>query len=105
MDSELYIDDIITIIFRLKQKKLISILKDGEVFGRVRYRMHKVEWQKIGLPHAHIILWLYEKIHASKIDTFLSAEIPDHSLDPELYEIIKRNMIHGPCGMLNSKSM
>ena len=35
--------DIIARIFRLKLKKLISILKDGEVFGRVRCRMHTVE--------------------------------------------------------------
>lgn len=60
--------------------------------------MYTVEWQKHGLPHAHILLWLNDKVDANKIDDFISAEIPDPALDPLLHEIIKNNMIHGPCG-------
>ena len=63
-----------------------------------------IEWQKGGLPHSHILVWLKHKIHASQIDSFLSAEIPNKLIYPELYEIIIRQMIHGTCGRMNMNS-
>jgi len=38
------------------------------------------------------------------IDKFVCAEIPNPDVDPLLYEIVKANMIHGPCGLLNKNS-
>lgn len=32
------------------------------VFGEVRCHMYSVEWQKRGLPHADILIWLVNKI-------------------------------------------
>ncbi|KIH57822.1 hypothetical protein ANCDUO_11985, partial [Ancylostoma duodenale] len=63
-----------------------------------------VEWQKRGLPHAHVLIWLKDKIHPTQIDTIISAEIPNPEQDPGLFEIITKNMIHGPCGPLNPNS-
>ena len=34
----------------------------------------------------------------------ISAEIPDENVDKGLYDIVVKNMIHGPCGALNEKS-
>ncbi|RCN34924.1 hypothetical protein ANCCAN_19224 [Ancylostoma caninum] len=45
-----------------------------------------------------------DKIHPTQIDSVISAEIPNPDQDPELYEIITKNMIHGPCGPLNPNS-
>ena len=38
------------------------------------------------------------------IDQLVCAEIPDEANEPKLFEIIKNNMIHGPCGNANKKS-
>ncbi|GBL60174.1 hypothetical protein AVEN_33476-1 [Araneus ventricosus] len=58
--------------------------------------MYSVEWQKRGLPHIHILLWLKDKLKPNQIDNIISAEIPDPSSDKELHDIIVKNMMHGP---------
>ena len=60
--------------------------------------MYSVEWQKRGLPNAHILIWLHDKIIANEIDDVISAEIPDENVDKGLYDIVVKTMIHGPCG-------
>lgn len=68
--------------------------------------LHAVEFQKRGLPHAHIIVWLSG--HTSEptpalIDSFISAEIPDPENDLLGYVLVSEHMIHGPCGVLNDR--
>jgi hypothetical protein len=91
-------------VFNVKLKRLMEVLKKGELFGKVKCYIYTVEWQKRGLPHAHILLWLCNKIRADEIDLVISAELPNEREDPELFKIIKKNMIHGPCGSINRNS-
>lgn len=63
--------------------------------------VYTVEFQKRGLPHAHILLWfegLKGEATAEIIDRYISAELPDKEADPEGFELVERHMIHGPCG-------
>jgi len=48
------------------------------VFGETRCWLYSVEWQKSGLPLAHILIWLVERIRPNEIDDVISAEIPDN---------------------------
>ena len=68
--------------------------------------MYTIEFQKRGLPHAHIVLWLAEadKItNPAEIDSVISAEIPDKLTDPVGYKAVSQFMMHGPCGSANPK--
>ena len=64
-------------VFKLKLKMLIYLLTKGEAFGEVRCYMYFVEWQKRGLPHAHILLWLKNKKSPNDIDKFICADCRD----------------------------
>ena len=69
--------------------------------------MYTIEFQKRGLPHAHLLLFLHldNKYPSSdKIDQIILAEIPSQQDDPELYSLVKTHMVHGPCGTLNPGS-
>ena len=66
--------------------------------------MYTIEWQKRGLPHVHSLFWLREKLRPTQIDSVIRAELPNPEEDPFLYAIVKRHMIHGPCGVINSKA-
>lgn len=69
--------------------------------------MYVVEFQKRGLPHVHMLVWLdaESKRNLTKdVDKFVSSEIPDPLTDPIGYEAVKSLMIHGPCGLQNNKS-
>ncbi|XP_025199920.1 uncharacterized protein LOC112597908 [Melanaphis sacchari] len=62
------------------------------------------QWQKQGLPHAHNLVWLKDRIRPEEIDQIISAEIPDPLIDQELFDIVTKHMIHGPCGAFNMTS-
>lgn len=69
--------------------------------------VYTIEFQKRGLPHAHILLFLQKGSKLSTTtatDNVISAEIPDEATNPTLYNVVKEFMIHGPCGLANPKS-
>lgn len=64
--------------------------------------MYVVEFQKRGLPHVHMLIWLDNASKfklRSNVDEFVSAEIPDPDIDPAGYAAVKAFMIHGPYGV------
>lgn len=93
--------DLIARVFHLKLKKMMQLFTAGHIFGTTICDMYTVEWQKRGLPHAHILLWLQNKLRPTDVDAVITAEFPDPSQDPVLFQIIKKHMVHGPCGALN----
>ncbi|KAK1360464.1 hypothetical protein POM88_044938 [Heracleum sosnowskyi] len=76
--------DIISRVFKLKLDAMMSDLTKYDVLGRVVAAVYTVEFQKHGLPHAHIVLWLADadKLKTPEdIDTIICAEIPDKETD------------------------
>jgi len=69
--------------------------------------VYTIEFQKRGLPHAHILIFLNPDDRdpsPSNIDKIISAEIPDKDEDPQGYMAVENFMMHGPCGEANHKS-
>nr|XP_047142407.1 uncharacterized protein LOC105845608 [Hydra vulgaris] len=99
--------DLVTRVFKLKLNNLLNDIFKHGVLGKVVTHVQVIEFQKRGLPHAHILLHLVndDKLETSQdIDNLICAENPDPIVNCELYDIIKTCMIHGPCGILNSNS-
>lgn len=91
----------------MKLKELLQDLKKKNIFGQVIAMVHVIEFQKRGLPHAHMLIILRneDKPHTvSLIDKIVSAEIPNKETHPRLFEVVTKNMIHGPCNTPNSRS-
>lgn len=96
--------DIVSRVFYMKLKALLKDIQDYEIFGKPLAMVHVVEFQKRGLPHAHILLILkqeHKPTTPDDIDKYVCAEIPNEDRHPTLRRIILRNNIHGPCGELN----
>ena len=105
-DGESYTDrpDLCARVFKLKLNELLNDLMAKHIMGKVRAYTATVEFQKRGLPHIHIVLIMeegYKPLTPEIVDTIVSAELPDRNSNPELYRIITKNNIHGPCGNVN----
>ena len=109
--------DIVERVFRLKKDQLMNDLVHGGILGTVVAHMHVIEFQKRGLPHAHILLILADHdrmVTPALVDSVVSAEFPPSPDEAEdlnarsqrqkLQDIIVSNMIHGPCGEANPNS-
>jgi len=101
--------ELVTRVFNLKLDTLLRDIKDG-VLGNKIAKIWVIEFQKRGLPHAHILFILDEALKlctAKDFDSMVSAEISDLIRHLEAYETITSCMVHGPCGpdFLNAQCM
>lgn len=63
--------DVVARVFNKKVKTFVAVITKGQIFGAVRCWMFTVEWQKRGLPHIHVLLWLFNKIQPQQIDSVI----------------------------------
>ena len=99
--------DLVARVFRLKFKSLLHDIMDKNLFGEARGYVYTVEYQKRGLPHVHLIVFLHPVSRlstASAVDSVISTEFPDPDTHPHLFDLVKRFMVHGPCGSEHSLS-
>jgi Helitron helicase-like domain at N-terminus len=93
--------DIVSRVFMLKLKCIISDFKIGQIFGVLKAYVYRIEWQARGLPHAHMLLILEHKIMtAAQIDAIVSAEMPDPVDDPILHSLVSGHMLHPRCDVV-----
>ncbi|XP_040380928.1 uncharacterized protein LOC102712269 isoform X2 [Oryza brachyantha] len=92
--------DIVDRVFKMKLNILMDDITKNKFFGPIHAVVYTVEFQKRGLPHVHIIIWLSkeEPLDAQKVDQRISAQLPNPTLDTIGFEAVTSFMIHGPCG-------
>jgi hypothetical protein len=100
--------DIIARVFCLKVQELLADLKNG-LLGPYAGHVYTIEYQKRGLPHMHLLLFLAAsvKFHTpDEVDQVVCAQIPDPSWDPtgKLRALVTAHMLHGPCGEDNPQA-
>src|SRR5487761_412025 len=91
-------------VFYAKLQSLIKDIKKG-VLGEIAAYLYTIEFQKRGLPHAHIIVFLKPRAKLrtpGDIDSLMSSEFPTNN--DELLELIKKFMVHTPCGTQNPQA-
>jgi hypothetical protein len=97
--------DLIAQVFRLKAQELLTDLKNS-LFGPYAGHVYTIEYQKQGLPHMHLLLFLTTATRFTtpeQVNEVVCAKIPDPSWDPtgELQALVTAHMLHGPCGNNN----
>nr|GEY98548.1 helicase [Tanacetum cinerariifolium] len=83
----------------------IIVSRDGIVHSYYGLKLSHIpttssEFQKHGIPYAHILLWLEERFKCMKpdeINDIISAELPSLAEDPDGYKVVSEFMLHAPC--------
>ncbi|UYV74064.1 hypothetical protein LAZ67_11002019 [Cordylochernes scorpioides] len=83
--------DLVARVFNLKLQQLLHEIVSQHVLGVVIARVHVVEFQKRGLPHAHMLFMLREEDKPrdrDAIDRLVCAEIPSPTMQVQLYDLL-----------------
>ena len=93
--------DLVARVFRLKMTALLDDVTKKHVLGKCIAHTFSVEYQKRGLPHMHLLLIMHPDAKprdSEALDQIVSAELPSQQHEPELFRIVTKMMLHGPCG-------
>lgn len=96
--------DLVCRVFNAKFDDLLIQIKDRQIFGAVRNYFYTIEFQKRGLPHAHLLVTLHDNFKPNtveKVDRIISASFPEPNIQPSLFALVSQHQIHRPCGQLN----
>jgi hypothetical protein len=92
--------DLVARVFDMKLAILLKEIVENRRLGVTVSDLMVVEFQKRGLPHAHILI-IVDPASRPKcqedIDLLVSATIPDPIEEPKLHKLVGDSMLHGPC--------
>ena len=100
--------DLVARVFALKLKHLRKRIKKDGVLGKMIAFVLSIEYQKRGLPHAHMLDFIDPQDQpkcSEDVDKLISAQLPDKDKQPELWSLVTKLMMHGPCGAANPNAL
>jgi hypothetical protein len=89
--------DLVARVFQMRLQQFMEDITDKAYFGKVAAFTYTVEFQKRGLPHAHIVLILSDtdKIRTrDQVDKYISAEMPDPIRFPTVFKTVAKFNVH-----------
>jgi len=89
-------------MFKIKLKELINDIHKKHILGRTIARIYVIQFQKRGLPHAHILIFFakdYKPHTVEDVDRMINVEFPNPEISKLVHETVIRCMMHGPCGV------
>jgi hypothetical protein len=93
--------DAVNRVFYQKLCALLKMIQIHRIFGQCVGLVHTIEFQKRGLPHAHILVTVVDDDKprsAQDIDMVIRAELPSEDEGLQiLRERVSKFMRHGPC--------
>ena len=95
--------DIVSWVFEQKKKVLLRLIDNG-FFGTAVAHIHTIEFQKRGLSHIHLLIFLHPQDctwDPYHINSMISAQLPNPQLQPLLYAKVTKYILHGPCNADN----
>ena len=98
--------DIVSQVFEQKKKALLKLIDNG-FFGISAAHIHTIEFQKRGLSHIHLLIFLHSQDHiwdSYHINSMISAQLFDPQLQPLLFTKVTKYMLHSPCGIDNPQA-
>ena len=98
--------DIVSWVFEQKKKVLLKLIDNG-FFSTTIAHIHTIEFQKRGLSHIYLLIFLYSQYHIQDsyyINSVISAQLPDPQLQSLLYAKVTKYMLHGLCGVDNPQA-
>jgi hypothetical protein len=102
--------DLVARVFHLKVRDLLHQIRHKEVFGPWLGWVWTIEYQKRGLPHLHLLLFIKtdaQFLTAANIDRLISAELPteDDVIGQRLKDVIQTTMVHTQCAGGNGHAL
>ena len=86
--------DLVSRIFNIKLNALLNDLTKKHVMGRVKGYTYVIEFQKRGLPHAHILLIMEDEDEPKSADQYDIAVTAEFSDDPDVRKVQAKHMVH-----------
>lgn len=96
--------DLVARVFEMKKEELIRDIYKNGVLGRTVAYVYTIEFQKRGLPHIHLLIFLdgpFKLTTPEAVDSCIRVYWPDPETEPQLFHTVSSCMVHGPCGDLN----
>lgn len=96
--------DLVSRVFKLKKEAILDDIYKKGVLGQAVAYVYAIEFQKRGLPHMHLLIFLKEPwklLTPNAIDSVIWARWPDPVTQPLLFQTVHKCMVHGPCGAAN----
>jgi hypothetical protein len=90
--------DLVTRVFKIKLKELINDIHKKHILGRTIAGIYVIEFQKRGLPHAHILIFFAEDCKPHKVedvDRMINVEFSNPEINKLAHETVARCMMHG----------